>query len=100
MARLRHRAAKDHRPIDQPRGSWRKRIGCVPLGHSVVARLRILRQAVYGRLGPRAHRAYLDRADEAPWLYDWGALITQLMGAQAAPGFLSGRAGPIRSLSR
>ena len=45
-------------------------------------------QAGCGRLGPRARRAYVDRADEAPWLRaqdsDWGALITQLMGAQAA----------------
>ena len=52
----------------------------------------VLRQAGCGRLGPRARRAYVDRADEAPWLRaqdgDWGALITQLMGAQAAPGLL------------
>src|ERR1700734_3487189 len=89
MARLRHRAAKNHRPADQSRGPWRTRNGCVPHSRSVIARLRILRQAGCGRLGPRARRAYVDRADEAPWLRaqdgDWAALITQLMGAQAAP---------------
>jgi len=65
---------------------WRTRNGCVPHGRSVIVRTR---DSQASRLGPRARRAYVDRADEAPWLRaqdgDWGALITQLMGAQAAP---------------
>ena len=48
-------------PLTNPDGTWRTRIGCVPPGDSVAARLRILRQADRGRLGPRAHRACLDR---------------------------------------
>ena len=47
------------------------------------------------RLGPRAHRARLGRADEAPGIHryvapggDWGAQIVDLMGAQAPPGLL------------
>src|ERR1700730_15197479 len=89
MAQLRPPAAKTPPPADQSRAPWRPRNGCVPHSRSVIARLRILRQAGCGRLGPRASRAYVDRADEAPWVRaqdgDWGALITQLMGAQAAP---------------
>src|SRR5271170_1105715 len=92
MARLGHRAAQDHRSVDQSHGTWRDRVGRFRHRDSVATGLWLLRQADRGRLGPRAHRACLGRADEAPRIHeirgasgDWGALITQLMGAQAAP---------------
>jgi len=90
-----HRAAEDHRSTDESRGPWRTRIGCVPLGDSVVAGLRILRQALGGRLGPeriaRTWTVLMKRLGYTKYVAqggDWGALITQLMGAQAAPGLL------------
>ena len=70
MARLDHRADEDHRSADQSHRTWRERIGCVPPGDSVDAGLRILRQADHDRLGPRPHRAGLDRADEAPRIHE------------------------------
>ena len=66
MARIGHRAAEDHRSTHQSDGAWRERVGRVPPGDPVDARLRVLRQADRDRLGPRAHRACLGRADEAP----------------------------------
>jgi len=39
-----------------------------PRGDSIDAGLRVLRQADYHRLGPRADRECLDHADEASWL--------------------------------
>jgi len=47
------------------------------------------------RLGPGPHCACLGRAGEAPWIHeicgargDWGAVITEQMGVQAAPELL------------
>ena len=54
-----------HRP-DHPRRHCRGRLR---RGDPVDAGLRVLRQAADDRLGPRAHRPRLDRADEAPRLY-------------------------------
>ena len=56
-------------PLDQSHGAWRKRIGRFPSGDSVDAGLRVFRQADHDRLGPRPHRARLDRADEAPRIH-------------------------------
>ena len=69
LARLDHRAVEDHRAADRSDGSWRQRRGRVRPGDSVDAGLRLFRQADDDRLGPRAHRARLDRADEAPRLH-------------------------------
>src|ERR1700686_5803381 len=95
MAGLDHRANEDYRTADQSHGTWRERIGRVPSGDSVDAGLRLFREADRHRLGPRAHRASMGRAHEAPWLHricgarrDWGAVITEQMGVQAAPELL------------
>ena len=66
MAGLDHRADEDHRPAHQSDGAWRQSVGRLPRRDSVDARLRVLGQADRDRLGPRAHRARLGRADEAP----------------------------------
>ena len=70
MARLDHRAAEDRRSVDQPDGAWRERSGRLPPRDPVDAGLRVLGQAGRERLGPRAHRAGLGRADEAPRLHE------------------------------
>ena len=56
-------------PLTNPTAHGGERIGRFPPGDSVDARLRVFRQADHHRLGPRAHRASLGRADEAPWLH-------------------------------
>ena len=53
-------------PLTNPTAHGGKRLGCVPCGDSVDAGLRVLGQADHDRLGPRAYRTCLDRADEAP----------------------------------
>ena len=70
LARLDRRADEDHRAADQSDRARRKRVGRVPSGDSVDARLRILGQADHDRVGPRPHCAGLDRADEAPRLHE------------------------------
>jgi Epoxide hydrolase N terminus len=62
---LGHRAVEDHRSLDQSYGAWGQRIGRVPSGDPVVAGLRLFRQANRDRLGSGAHRAGLDRVNEA-----------------------------------
>ena len=69
VAGLGHRAAEDHRSAHQSHGAWRERSGRVPSRDPVDARLRVLRQADHDRLGPRAHRPCMGRADGAPWLH-------------------------------
>ena len=69
LAGLDRRAAEDHRAADQSDGAWRHRGRRLPRGDSVDAGLRLLGQAHQHRLGPRAHRARLGRADEAPRLH-------------------------------
>src|SRR6202795_389247 len=69
MARLDYRADEDYRSVDQSHGTWRERIGRFPPGDSVDTRLRVFRQADHHRLGPRAHRASMGRAHEAPWIH-------------------------------
>src|SRR5262245_50365707 len=68
MARLGHRAAEDPRAPDQSHGAWRPGIGRFPRGDSAHAGLRVFGQADHDRLGPRAYRTGLDRADAAPRL--------------------------------
>src|SRR5215207_8465355 len=68
VARLGHRAARDHRPADRPDRSRRRPRGRIPPGAAVLARLRLLGRADGGRLGPRPHRARLGRADAPPRL--------------------------------
>ena len=68
LARFGHRAAEDHRSAHQPHGAWRNRSRCVRRGDPVDAGLRLFRQADRDRLGSGAHRAGVDRADEAPRL--------------------------------
>jgi hypothetical protein len=69
MARLGHRAAEDHRSLDQSDGTWRERIGRFPSGDSVDARLRVFGQADHNRLGRCPYGTCLDSADEARWIH-------------------------------
>ena len=57
-------------PLTNPTAHGGKRIGRLPPGDPVDARLRVLRQADHDRLGPRADRARLDHADAAPGLWE------------------------------
>jgi hypothetical protein len=68
MARLDHRAAEDHRSPDQSDGAGRECSRRFSSRDSVEAGVWVLRQADHHRLGPRAYRKRLDRADEAPWV--------------------------------
>ena len=68
LARFGHRAAEDHRSAHQSHGARRNRSRCVRRGDPVDAGLRLFRQADRTRLGSGAHRAGVDRADEAPRL--------------------------------
>ena len=63
------RAAEDHRSTQQFHGTWRERIGRFPSGDPVATGLRVLSQAYHYRLGSRAHRTCVGRADEAPWIH-------------------------------
>ena len=65
LARLGGRAIEDRRAAHQSHGARRKRVGRLPSGDPVDARLRVLRQADGHRLGARAHRTCLDHADAA-----------------------------------
>ena len=69
MARLGHRAAEDHRSPDQSHGPRRHGIGRFRCGDPEHAGLRVFRQADHDRLGTRAYRTCLDRADEAPRIH-------------------------------
>src|SRR5829696_2268666 len=69
LARLGHRAAGGRRPTDGPDRPWRTRRGRLHPGAAVAARLRLLRRADGGLLGPRPHRPRLGRADAAPRLW-------------------------------
>jgi pimeloyl-ACP methyl ester carboxylesterase len=94
MARLDHRAAEDCRSTYQSHGTWRERIGRVPSGDSVDAGLRVFRQTDQDWVGPAADRAWttlMDRLGYTRYVAqggDWGALVTEQMGAQASPGLL------------
>ena len=90
LAGLDPRAAQAHRAADQPDRAWRHRRGCVPRGHSLDAGLWLLGQADRHRLGARAHRARLGRADEAPRIHEvtWRKAAT---GARSSS--TDGRAG-------
>ena len=87
LARLGHRAARGRWPADGPgrarRGGW----GRVRPGAAVAARLRLLRRARRGRLGPRPHRVGLGeptrRLGYTRYVAqggDVGAIITDMMG--------------------
>ena len=69
LARLGHRAARDRRPAHRPDRARRRRRGRVPPRAAVHPRLRLLRRADRGRLGPRPHRAGLGGADAPPRLH-------------------------------
>ena len=69
LARLGDRAARGRRPAHRPDRARRTRRGCVRPGAAVPARLRLLRRAGRGRLGPRPHRARLGGADGPPRLH-------------------------------
>ena len=57
-------------PLTNPTAHGGTRSGCLPRGHSVDAGLRLLGQTHHHRLGARAHRACLGRADEASRLHE------------------------------
>ena len=69
LAGFDHRAAEDRRAADQSHRVRRDGGGRLPRGDPVAAGLRLLGQADRDRLGPRAHRAGLGRADAAPRLH-------------------------------
>ena len=52
LARLGHRAAQDHRSAHQSDGARRDRIGCIPSGDSVDARLRLFGKPTTTGWGP------------------------------------------------
>ena len=83
------------RPAHRPDGARRQRGGRVPRGDSVDAGLRVLRQADGDRLGPRhiarAWIALMKRLGYTRYVAqggDWGAQITDVMGAEAPPELL------------
>src|ERR1700687_761733 len=95
MARLDHRTDEDHRSAGQSHRAWRQRIRCVPSGDSVNAGLRILRQTDHPRVDvahiARAWVALMKRLGYTKFVAqggDWGAVITEQMGVQAAPELL------------
>ena len=69
LARLGHRAARGRRPAHRPDRARRTRRGRVRPRAAVPARLRLLRRADRGRLGPRPHRAGVGGADAPPRLH-------------------------------
>ena len=69
LARLGDRAARGHRPAHRPDRARRTRRGRVRPRAAIPARLRLLRRAGRGRLGPRPHRARLGGADAPPRLH-------------------------------
>ena len=69
LAWLHHRDAWGRRPAHRPGGARRLRRGRVRPGHSVAARLRLLRRAGRGRLEPRPRCASVGRADAPPRLH-------------------------------
>ena len=69
LARLGHRAARLRRAAHRPDRARRPRRGRVRPGAAVHARLRLLRRADRGRLGPRPRRARLGGADAPPRLH-------------------------------
>ena len=82
-------------PLTNPTAHGGERSGCFPSRDPVDARLRVLCQADDDWLGAGPHRARLGRAHEAPRIHevrgqggDWGAIITDLMGAQGHPELL------------
>src|SRR3954451_18386995 len=96
MARLGHRAAEDHRPIDQSDSALRERSGRLPSRDPVDAGLRILRQAGHHRLGPRAHRTCLGGAHEAPGIRPLRRLRRRLGRANRRPDGCAGTSGADR----
>jgi hypothetical protein len=63
LARLGHRAAREHRPPDRPdRSRWHPR-GRIPPGAAVLAWLRLLGRADRARLGEWPHRTRVGGAD-------------------------------------
>ena len=69
LAGLGHRAARDRRPADRPDRARRQRRGRVPPRAAVRPRLRLLRRADRGRLGPGPDRTGVGRADAPPRLH-------------------------------
>ena len=95
MARLDHRADEDHRSADQSDGAWRERIGRFPPGDSVDARLGYSGKPTTTGWDPahiaRAWVVLMKRLGYTKFVAqggDWGAVITEQMGVQAAPELL------------
>ncbi|CAA9439821.1 MAG: Epoxide hydrolase, partial [uncultured Quadrisphaera sp.] len=66
LARLGAGVPRGHRPADRPRRPRRRGGRRLRPGHPQPARLRVLRPTGHHRLGRRAHRPRLDRADAPP----------------------------------
>src|SRR6266568_4049980 len=69
LARLGDRDARGHRPAHGPDRARRTRRGRIRPGAAVPARLRLLRRADGGRLGPRPHCASVGGADDPSGLH-------------------------------
>ena len=69
VARVGHRAARRRRPAHRSDRARRERRGRVRPRAAVDARLRLLRRADRGRLGPGPHRAGMGGADAPAWLH-------------------------------
>ena len=83
-------------PLTDPTAHGGERSGRLPCGHSVDARLRVLRQADEHRLGPRAHGPSLGRADEAPRLHPLRRPRRRLGCVRRRPDGLAGTCGIAR----
>jgi pimeloyl-ACP methyl ester carboxylesterase len=86
------RAVEDRRSPDQSDGTWRERIGRFRSSDPVDAGIRLFRQA--GHDPARIARAWvvlMKRLGYKKFVAqggDWGAIITDVMAAQAPPGLL------------
>src|SRR5580692_11022776 len=95
MAWLGHRAAEDHRSLDQSHGTWRRRIGRFPSRNPVDAGLRLFRQpTAIGWDPPHIARAWtvlMKRLGYTRFVAqggDWGSPVSNEMGKLAAPELL------------
>ena len=92
------RADEDHWPAYRSDGLWRHRGRCFPRGDPIDAGLRLLRETDrgHGRVGPEAHGARLDRADEAPGLHQVRGTGRRLGCARRRPNGRPGAPGADR----
>ena len=96
VAGLDHRAAEDHRSLDQSHRTWGERLGRVPSRDSVDAGLRLFRQADEHRLGARAHGPSLGGTDEASRLHALCCARRRLGCVCGRPDGLAGTCGIAR----